>query len=161
MAALVCRRPATTSTPIWGNYSHSRGPTRASLTLRNRGLSTMRAIFSYGIALIIVLGLALWLATGVLVTGGKGPGNGERPILGAVATEQVTPEQQALLDEAAAKQKAAEDAKKAADAAAEEAKKAAEVADAADSESATKQEDLKKEAEAKAQAALKAKQALD
>lgn len=120
----------------------------------------MRAIYSYGIALIIVLGLAAWLATGVLVTGGKGPGAGENPIVGATEVPP-TAEQQALLDAALAKQKAADDAKAAADAATEEAKKAAEAANAADTAGVAKQEELKKEAEAKAEAARKAKAALD
>jgi multidrug efflux system membrane fusion protein len=44
----------------------------------------MRAIYSYGVALIIVLGLAVWLATGTLVTGGKGPGNGEKPVVSLI-----------------------------------------------------------------------------
>ncbi|HWA17829.1 MAG TPA: efflux RND transporter periplasmic adaptor subunit [Devosia sp.] len=44
----------------------------------------MRAIYSYGIALIIVLGLAVWMATGTLIQGGKGPGNGEKPIVGLI-----------------------------------------------------------------------------
>lgn len=41
----------------------------------------MRAVYSYGIAGIIVLVLAAWLATGTLVIGGQGPGKGERPIV--------------------------------------------------------------------------------
>ncbi len=44
----------------------------------------MRAIYSYGIALVIVLGLAIWMASGILVTGGNGPGNGERNIVSLV-----------------------------------------------------------------------------
>lgn len=41
----------------------------------------MRAVYSYGIAGIIVLALAAWLATGTLVIGGRGPGEGEKPII--------------------------------------------------------------------------------
>jgi multidrug efflux system membrane fusion protein len=41
----------------------------------------MRAIFSYGIALVIVVGLAIWLGSGILVTGGNGPGNGVKPVV--------------------------------------------------------------------------------
>ena len=44
----------------------------------------MRAIFSYGVALVIVLVLAVWMASGILVTGGQGPGKGERPIVSLV-----------------------------------------------------------------------------
>ncbi len=44
----------------------------------------MRAIFSYGIALVIILVLAVWMATGTLVSGGKGPGNGEKPLVSLV-----------------------------------------------------------------------------
>jgi membrane fusion protein, multidrug efflux system len=44
----------------------------------------MRAIYSYGVALIIVLGLAVWLGTGTLIQGGKGPGEGERPLVSLV-----------------------------------------------------------------------------
>lgn len=44
----------------------------------------MRAIYSYGVALIIVLVLGVWLATGTLVTGGKGPGNGEKPAISLI-----------------------------------------------------------------------------
>jgi len=40
----------------------------------------MRAIYSYGVALVIVLVLAVWLASGTLVIGGKGPGYGEKPV---------------------------------------------------------------------------------
>ena len=35
----------------------------------------MRAIYSYGIALVIVLVLGVWLASGTLIRGGNGPGN--------------------------------------------------------------------------------------
>lgn len=44
----------------------------------------MRALFSYGLALLICVGIAVWLGTGVLVQGGHGPGNGERPIIALV-----------------------------------------------------------------------------
>jgi multidrug efflux system membrane fusion protein len=44
----------------------------------------MRAIYSYGVALIIVLVLAVWMASGILVTGGQGPGNGERNIVSLI-----------------------------------------------------------------------------
>jgi multidrug efflux system membrane fusion protein len=41
----------------------------------------MRAIYSYGIAGVIILVIAGWLITGTFVAGGHGPGNGERPII--------------------------------------------------------------------------------
>jgi multidrug efflux system membrane fusion protein len=41
----------------------------------------MRAVYSYGVAAIIILVLAAWLVTGTLVIGGKGPGEGETPII--------------------------------------------------------------------------------
>jgi len=44
----------------------------------------MRAIYSYGIALVIVLLLAVWLGTGTLVNGGRGPGNGEKPVISLI-----------------------------------------------------------------------------
>ena len=44
----------------------------------------MRAIYSYGIALVIVLLLAVWMATGTLVNGGHGPGNGEKPVVSLI-----------------------------------------------------------------------------
>lgn len=44
----------------------------------------MRAVYSYGIAGIIVIALAAWLSTGILVRGGRGPGLGERPIISLI-----------------------------------------------------------------------------
>src|SRR5687767_8952723 len=44
----------------------------------------MRAIYSYGVAGIIVIGVGAWLSTGTFVAGGNGPGNGERPIISLV-----------------------------------------------------------------------------
>ena len=41
----------------------------------------MRAIYSYGVAGLIVIGAGAWLATGTFVNGGNGPGNGERPLI--------------------------------------------------------------------------------
>lgn len=41
----------------------------------------MRAIYSYGVAGLIVLGAGAWLATGTFVAGGNGPGKGEKPII--------------------------------------------------------------------------------
>lgn len=41
----------------------------------------MRAIYSYGIALVFLIVIAVWLGTGTLVTGGNGPGNGEKPVV--------------------------------------------------------------------------------
>jgi multidrug efflux system membrane fusion protein len=41
----------------------------------------MRAIYSYGIAGVIVVLFAVWLGTGTFVAGGNGPGNGERPLI--------------------------------------------------------------------------------
>jgi multidrug efflux system membrane fusion protein len=117
----------------------------------------MRAIYSYGVALVIIIVIAVWMATGNLVIGGKGPGNGEKAVLAAVQTEPVAPGQQGLLDAAQQKQKAAEDAKKAADQAAADAKAAASAADEADTAGTARKEELKKEASDKAAAAAKAK----
>ena len=58
----------------------------------------MRALFSYGIALVIVLGVAAWLATGTLVIGGKGPGNGETPMIQLIEGEKDGPIAQTLGD---------------------------------------------------------------
>ncbi|WP_127074231.1 efflux RND transporter periplasmic adaptor subunit [Pelagibacterium lentulum] len=44
----------------------------------------MRFLKSYGIAFLIVLGIATWMITGTLVEGGRGPGQGERPMIDVV-----------------------------------------------------------------------------
>lgn len=44
----------------------------------------MRAIYSYGVALVIVLLLAVWLGTGTLIQGGNGAGNGEKPVVALI-----------------------------------------------------------------------------
>lgn len=44
----------------------------------------MRAVYSYGVAGIIILIVAVWLGTGTLVIGGRGPGNGEKQIISMV-----------------------------------------------------------------------------
>jgi len=41
----------------------------------------MRAIWSYGVALLIIIGLGAWMFTGNLVIGGLGPEKGERPVV--------------------------------------------------------------------------------
>src|SRR5687768_4378092 len=51
----------------------------------------MRFLFSYGLAIIIVLVLGAWLATGMLVTPGNGPGNGETPVVVALEGEDGGP----------------------------------------------------------------------
>mgnify|MGYP001317667557 CR=1 FL=1 len=51
----------------------------------------MRALFSYGLALLILLGAGAWLATGTLVAGGNGPGNGEKPIISVIEGEEHGP----------------------------------------------------------------------
>lgn len=48
----------------------------------------MRAIYSYGVAGLIVVGAAAWLATGTFVAGGNGPGNGEKPIIGILTNDE-------------------------------------------------------------------------
>jgi membrane fusion protein, multidrug efflux system len=44
----------------------------------------MRALFSYGLAFAILVLAGGWLATGTLVQGGQGPGNGERSIVSII-----------------------------------------------------------------------------
>ena len=47
----------------------------------------MRALKSYGIALILILIVAVWLVTGVFVRGGQGPGNGEVSVVAALESD--------------------------------------------------------------------------
>lgn len=51
----------------------------------------MRALFSYGLAFVILLLAGGWLATGTLVQGGQGPGNGEKPIVSVIEGEDHGP----------------------------------------------------------------------
>ena len=44
----------------------------------------MRAVYSYGVAGLILVAGAAWMATGTFVSGGNGPGNGERAIIPAL-----------------------------------------------------------------------------
>lgn len=47
----------------------------------------MRAIWSYGVALLIIIGIAVWMGTGTIVNGGHGAGNGESPAIALVEPE--------------------------------------------------------------------------
>ena len=58
----------------------------------------MRALFSYGLAFLILLGAGAWLATGTLVIGGSGPNNGEKPIISVIEGEDHGPVATALAD---------------------------------------------------------------
>jgi membrane fusion protein, multidrug efflux system len=58
----------------------------------------MRALFSYGLAFTILLLAGGWLATGTLVQGGQGPGNGEKPIVSVIEGEDHGPIATALAD---------------------------------------------------------------
>lgn len=58
----------------------------------------MRAFFSYGLALAILLLAGGWLATGTLVQGGQGVGNGETPIVSVIEGEEHGPIATALAD---------------------------------------------------------------
>lgn len=44
----------------------------------------MRFLMSYGVALLLLLGLGAWMASGYIVQGGQGPGNGTTAALDAV-----------------------------------------------------------------------------
>jgi len=127
----------------------------------------MRAIYSYGVAGIILVAGAVWLGSGVFVNGGNGPGNGETPIVALVSGEGSTVKADpALIAEAEAKAKAAADATATANAAKAEADKATLALRAADTEEKKKElaaeleEKTKHAAEAKAEAD-KAKLAAD
>ncbi|MCZ4271009.1 efflux RND transporter periplasmic adaptor subunit [Maritalea porphyrae] len=41
----------------------------------------MRFLLSYGVAFLLIVGIGVWMASGTLVQGGQGAGNGERAIL--------------------------------------------------------------------------------
>lgn len=51
----------------------------------------MRALYSYGVAFLILVLAGAWLASGTLVMGGNGPGNGERPIVSVLEGEEHGP----------------------------------------------------------------------
>ncbi len=51
----------------------------------------MRYIMSYGVAIALMLLIAGWLASGTLVEGGKGPGNGEQAIIDLIEVEENGP----------------------------------------------------------------------
>ena len=44
----------------------------------------MRFLMSYGVAFLLLIGLGAWMASGYVVQGGQGPGNGETAALDAV-----------------------------------------------------------------------------
>lgn len=56
----------------------------------------MRALFSYGLAFGILLLAGGWLATGTLVQGGQGPGNGEKSIVSVIEGQDHGPIASAL-----------------------------------------------------------------
>ncbi|WP_224701799.1 efflux RND transporter periplasmic adaptor subunit [Devosia aquimaris] len=51
----------------------------------------MRALYSYGVAFLILILAGAWLSTGTLVMGGNGPGKGERPIISVIEGEEHGP----------------------------------------------------------------------
>jgi multidrug efflux system membrane fusion protein len=58
----------------------------------------MRALFSYGLALLLLIGAGAWLATGTLVIGGNGPGNGEKSIVSVIEGQDHGPLATSLAD---------------------------------------------------------------
>ncbi|MBU1336523.1 MAG: efflux RND transporter periplasmic adaptor subunit [Devosia sp.] len=51
----------------------------------------MRALYSYGVAFLILVVAGAWFVTGTLVMGGNGPGNGERPLISVIEGEEHGP----------------------------------------------------------------------
>jgi len=51
----------------------------------------MRYVMSYGVALVLILLIAGWLASGTLIEGGKGEGQGERAIIDMIEPDQDGP----------------------------------------------------------------------
>ena len=49
----------------------------------------MRFLFSYGLALVIIVLIGVWMATGTLVLPGNGPGNGETPVVQVIEGKDV------------------------------------------------------------------------
>jgi membrane fusion protein, multidrug efflux system len=47
----------------------------------------MRQIFSYLIALGLIAIIAVWIGSGLIVQGGKGPGKGERPVVSLISSD--------------------------------------------------------------------------
>lgn len=115
----------------------------------------MRALFSYGLAFVILVLAGLWLATGVLVTGGQGPGKGEREIIGLASSQQSHSGDNALAAAAATSSEAATAAKEEADRLAKEAEETERLLNSAETE-AMKAE-LTEELEAKRVEAEEAK----
>lgn len=58
----------------------------------------MRFLKSFGLSFFILAAAAAWFATGTLVQGGQGPGNGERSIIGIVEGDEHGPISTALAD---------------------------------------------------------------
>jgi membrane fusion protein, multidrug efflux system len=48
----------------------------------------MKFLKSYGLAFLILLGIAGWMMSGTLIQGGRGPGQGERPLIDVVEGEE-------------------------------------------------------------------------
>src|SRR5690606_2817050 len=66
-------------------------PSRRKTRRNKRGYLSMRSLYSYGIAFLIIVIAGLWFATGTLVMGGNGPGKGERPLISVIEGEEHGP----------------------------------------------------------------------